>query len=244
MSVRITGGCVVVKNTAIDDDAGGAGIAVLLAAANAATVSRDEALTAVAFGSEAEKLKWIASLRARGIGNDQIAIVDAESKPAGCSWLLVEEKGDGTREAWIEGSPRGVTAGFEIVDRPPYRRLDILSKSDSGLHYTRERRSGVLRVLTEDELRDFSDPRPCEECGEQFGCTHYNCARERLLSEAEIEAEVPEEWRGFARDAGVSREDVGRLRTIVQRHGEYSLLAGTDHDMRTHELLLLLNESW
>jgi hypothetical protein len=124
-------------------------------------------------------------------------------------------------------------------------RFDILSRSDSGLSYVRERRGGVMRVLTESELADFGDPPPCPQCAEQFGCEHLNCAGEALLSEADVETEVPEPWRTFARDAGVSRGDLDRLRTIERagEEGEYRLVGGTPSDMRTLELVLLLNEA-
>jgi hypothetical protein len=129
-----------------------------------------------------------------------------------------------------------------MTDRPHNPRHELLSRSDSGLHYVREKKSGVLRRLTEDELHDFDDPPPCDECGEQFGCEHYNCAREALLSEAEVEAECPEQWRAFAREAGISRNDLVRLSAIELREGEYRLAPDVTTDMRTLELVLLLNE--
>jgi hypothetical protein len=121
-------------------------------------------------------------------------------------------------------------------------RFDMLSSSESGLTYVREKRGGVLRVLTENELADFNDPPPCPECGEQFGCEHFNCAGEPMLSEDDLDAHVPREWMAFARVQGVSAKDVDRLRVIEQHEGEYRV-AGTDADMRTLELVLLLNES-
>ena len=127
-------------------------------------------------------------------------------------------------------------------DRPHNPRLELLSRSDSGLHYVRDRKGGVLRRLTEDELHDFDDPPPCEQCGEQFGCEHFNCAREPLLSEAEIEADVPEQWRAFAREAGISRNDLERLRLIEHRHGQYHVAPNATSDMRLQELVLLLND--
>jgi hypothetical protein len=130
------------------------------------------------------------------------------------------------------------------MTQPPVRRLEILSRSESGLTYVRERKSGIMRTLTEEELRDFDDPKPCEECGEQFGCGHYNCAGERLLEESEIDEAVPAEWRELARGEGLSRNDVARL-GVITRDGE-----GTHHvapdapsDMRTMELALLLDET-
>lgn len=130
-----------------------------------------------------------------------------------------------------------------VLTHPQYERLEMLSTSESGLHYVREKKSGIVRQLTDDELRDFTDPPPCEECGEQFGCEHYNCAREPLLSEREIDAEVPPQLRTFARDNGVSRADLVRLQSIHAVEGEYRLDPGTGSDMRTLELMLLLNDS-
>lgn len=127
--------------------------------------------------------------------------------------------------------------------RPPFKRHEVLSRSESGLTYLLDRTSGVLRQLTDEELRDFNDPAPCEECGEQFGCEHYNCARERMVAEVEIDAQVPQEWRAFAREAGLSRNDLDRLHSIVLEHGEYRLAPGAPADMRTQELVLLLNQA-
>ena len=126
-------------------------------------------------------------------------------------------------------------------ERPHNPRHELLSRSDSGLHYVREKKSGVLRRLTEDELNDFDDPPPCEECGEQFGCEHYNCAREPLLTESEIDANVPADFRAFAREAGLSRNDLTRLLAIEHRDGEFRLAPNTQSDMRMLELVLLLN---
>lgn len=121
-------------------------------------------------------------------------------------------------------------------------RFDLLSRSSSGLSYVRDRKAGVLRVLTESELADFDDPPPCPECSEQFGCEHFNCAGEPLLSDAEVEREVPQEWMGFAKAVGVSRPDLVRLRAIELHEGEYRLAGGATKDMRALELVLLLNE--
>ncbi len=123
------------------------------------------------------------------------------------------------------------------------RRFDVLSKSASGLSYVRERRLGVTRVLTPSEVEDFNDPPPCAECGEQFGCEHFNCAGEALLAEGEIDAEVPREWLSFAKDCGISRGDLLRLRRIECNEGEYRMADHETADMRTLELMLLLNES-
>lgn len=99
-----------------------------------------------------------------------------------------------------------------------------------------------MRVLTESELADFNDPPPCPQCAEQFGCDHFNCAGEPLLSDADVEASAPHEWVGFAKDCGISRQDLVRLQAIEQHEGEYRF-AGPDADMRALELVLLLNEA-
>jgi len=120
-------------------------------------------------------------------------------------------------------------------------RFDHLSRSTSGLHYVRERKGGVMRVLTESELADFDDPPPCPECSEQFGCEHFNCAGEPLLSESEVETTVPGEWMPFAKAFGVSRPDLERLRVIERHEDEYRIATGTTPDVRTLEMVLLLN---
>ena len=123
-------------------------------------------------------------------------------------------------------------------------RFDILSRSESGLNYIRETKSGIVRTLTSEELRDFEDPKPCEQCGEQFGCDHYNCAGERLLDDGEIDAAVPAEWRELARGEGLSSNDVARLRTIERTaEGMHKVAADAPSDMRTMELALLLDET-
>lgn len=129
-------------------------------------------------------------------------------------------------------------------EHPSTPRFDILSTSESGLSYVREKKLGLTRVLTESELADFaSDPKPCAECGEQFGCEHFNVAGEPLLTDAEIEREVPAQWIDFARESGLSRNDLERLRTIELHEGEYRAQPGVEHDVRTLELALLLNEN-
>lgn len=120
-------------------------------------------------------------------------------------------------------------------------RFDFLSVSSSGLHYVRDKSGGVMRVLTESELADFSDPPPCPECAEQFGCEHFNCAGEPLLSEGEIERDVPQQWMDFAKDYGLSRRDLERLAVIEKTEGEFH--AAPSADMRTLELVLLLNDA-
>jgi hypothetical protein len=120
-------------------------------------------------------------------------------------------------------------------------RFDHLSRSTSGLHFVRERKGGVLRALTESELEDFNDPPPCPECSEQFGCEHFNCAGEPILSEGEIEGVVPIEWLGFARRHGVSRGDLDRLRNIEPADEGYRIAPGAESDVRMHEMVLLLN---
>ena len=129
------------------------------------------------------------------------------------------------------------------TERPHNPRLQHLSVSDSGLHYVREKKSGVLRQLTDSELNDFDDPPPCEQCGEQFGCEHFNCAGEPLMSESEIESGVPQDWMAFAKDYGVSRPDLARLQRIECVDGEYRMADHDTADMRTLELMLLLNEA-
>jgi hypothetical protein len=127
-----------------------------------------------------------------------------------------------------------------MTDERPVPRFDFLSRSDSGLNYVRDRKGGVMRVLTESEVEDLStDPKPCPECSEQFGCEHFNCAGEPLMPEGE----VPEAWREFASENGLSLNDLERLRVIEQHEGEWRLVHGAAADMRTLELVLLLNES-
>ena len=123
-------------------------------------------------------------------------------------------------------------------------RFDLLSRSESGLSYIRETRSGIVRTLTEEEIRDLEEPKPCDECGEQFGCAHYNCAGERLLDDAEIDGAVPAEWRELAREEGLSGNDVARLRAIERTaEGKHHVAADAPSDMRTMELALLLDET-
>ena len=121
-------------------------------------------------------------------------------------------------------------------------RFEHLSRSNSGLHYVRERKGGVMRVLTESELADFNDPPPCPECAEQFGCEHFNCAGEPLLDDVHLESLAPPEWIAFAKQAGVSERDLERLRVIERHEDEYRVAAGVNADVRTLELVLLLNE--
>lgn len=123
----------------------------------------------------------------------------------------------------------------------PSRRFEMLSSSASGLTYVREKRGGNVRVLTESELADFNDPPPCPQCAEQFGCEHFNCAGEPILSEEEVEVDAPPQWLAFAKECGISRQDLDRLNSIEQHEGEYRASAGAD--MRAQELALLLNES-
>jgi hypothetical protein len=122
-------------------------------------------------------------------------------------------------------------------------RFDILSSSESGLSYVREKRGGLMRVLTESELQDFNDPPPCPQCAEQFGCEHINCAGEPLLSESELEADVPAEWMPFAKENGVSRGDLERLRVIERGEEGFRVAPGANTDIRILEIVLLLNES-
>lgn len=226
MSVRIDGNCAVAKLSAIEQNYRG-GLEQALAESHATALAADGTIVAVVFENAEHRDGWLMSLAAHGI--------DAAERP---EWLEIE--GD---IAWHRGAPRGAIAESKPYRRAPFQRLELLSKSDSGLHYVRERKSGILRQLTDEELRDFNEPPPCPDCGEQFGCDHLNCARERLLSEKEVENEVPAEWRVFARDNGVSREDLARLQSITSTEGEYHLVPNTTSDMRMLELVLLLNES-
>jgi hypothetical protein len=123
---------------------------------------------------------------------------------------------------------------------PKAKRFDLLSSSESGLSYVREKRGGTMRVLTEAELADFNDPPPCPQCAEQFGCEHFNCAGEEMLSEADVEASAPPQWLAFAKACGISRQDLDRLKLIEEHEGEYRVAPSAD--MRSQELALLLNE--
>lgn len=146
-----------------------------------------------------------------------------------------------TAEEWLARLAAAGIAGDDVSLRTPGERFELLFQSESGLRYVREKRGGVMRVLTESELADFNDPPPCPECAEQFGCDHFNCAGEPLLSDGEIEADVPEEWRAFAKENGVSRHDLDRLRGMQQVDGRYRPAADGSADVRTMELVLLLN---
>ena len=126
-------------------------------------------------------------------------------------------------------------------ERPQTPRFDYLSQSESGLSYVREKKGGVHRVLTESELADFNDPAPCPSCGEQFGCDHFNCAGEPLLSDDETIHAAPEQWQRFARTVGVSTQDLDRLKKLELHEDRYRIIEGSETDMRTQELLLLLN---
>jgi len=221
MTVRLTSTSVVVRELPAD--------AKLVTESHAAAASRDAHLTAFAFDGEADRLLFLAALRDNGV---EYATAD-HPQP----WLSID--GDC---AWFDGSERDAVAELAPIEHPPFQRLEILSRSESGLSYVRERKSGILRMLTEEELSDFNDPPPCTECGEQFGCDHYNCAGEPLLREEEIDADVPAEWRTFAHDSGISRNDLLRLGCIEETEGEYRLQHDAESDMRTMELVLLLNE--
>ena len=120
------------------------------------------------------------------------------------------------------------------------KRFDLLSTSDSGLHFVREKKGGVMRMLTESELEDFNDPPPCPQCAEQFGCEHRNYAGEATLTDAEVDALVPPQWLTLARTHGLSRADVARLQSMKLVEGDYQAAPGAD--LRTLELMVLLNE--
>jgi glycine/D-amino acid oxidase-like deaminating enzyme len=224
MSIRITGSTVVVKKAAIET--GFRGGIVAYEAMAPAPVRKDDELIGVAFDDGSAAESWAQRLAMNGLTD--VAVIDA-THPIPHGWLDVQP-GDGTEDA--------------AASLRPVRRFDVLSRSDSGLHYVRERRGGVMRVLTTSELADFDDPPPCPRCAEQFGCEHFNCAGEPLFTEAEIVAEVPKEWTAFARDYGLSRADLERLLTIkpAGEEGEFHTTSA-DPDMRTLELVLLLNDA-
>lgn len=237
MSVRVRSGSVVVRSAALD------GHPDLVSRSRAVASSSDGTLTAQSFAGEADRRAWLTRLRERGLAASDFLEFDAACEPVGPgTWVATERLPDGDVEGWIRGGGRGQLAPHVPASRAPFERHEILSRSESGLHFVRERKSGVLRQLTESELLDFSDPQPCAECGEQFGCEHFNCAGERLLGDADIAATVPNEWLAFARDSGVSREDLGRLASIECHEGEYRRATDAPSDMRTLELVLLLNE--
>jgi len=127
----------------------------------------------------------------------------------------------------------------------PFQRLRILSSSESGIHYVRDTKNNLLRRLTHAELLDLNDPKPCATCGEQFGCEHFNLAGEPMLSDDELDTQVPLPWQSFARREGVSREDLTRLLTIrrSEDEGAFIFTNNDEHDLRALEILLLLNES-
>ena len=101
----------------------------------------------------------------------------------------------------------------------------------------------MTRVLTPSELEDFTDPPPCNELRRQFGCEHFNCAGEPLLPENESKRGVPRQWHPSRKDYGVSRDDLVRLRRIECSEGEFRMADHDTADMRTLELMLLLNEA-
>jgi len=221
MTVRLTPTSVVVRELPAD--------ARLVRESRASAASRDGHLTAFAFEGEADRLLFLATLRDQG--------VDYATADHPQPWLSMDAD-----RAWLDGSDRDDVAELVAVEYPPFQRLEILSRSESGLSYVRERKSGILRMLTEEELLDFNDPPPCAQCGEQFGCEHFNCAGEPLLHEDEIDADVPAEWRTFARESGISRNDLLRLGCIEETEGEYRVQRDAESDMRTMEIVLLLNE--
>jgi hypothetical protein len=237
MSVRINGIGVVVRRSAIEASYPGG---MDRYRADVANLSADDDLAAVTFSTRPEADAWVERLTERGVGAGEVAIVDgAAGRAVPVSWIEVDRVENGSDAVVrLRGHDRS-----EPAEPAPSSRFEILSRSDSGLSYVRERRGGRTRVLTESELEDFNDPPPCPKCAEQFGCDHFNCAGESLLSETEIEAEVPPEWMAFARDCGVSRQDLERLRSIERSEGEYRLVPEATSDVRMLELVLLLNEA-
>lgn len=173
---------------------------------------------------------------------------DATATPTSDGELLIATFEDALRAShWVERLGAAGVAEDEVTlreaDHQHSSRFDVLSTSSSGLHYVRERRGGLMRVLTESEIADFDDPVPCPECSEQFGCEHFNCAGEPLMNEAETAASVPPEWLEFAKDYGISREDLERLQRVEFVEGEWRVQRGVKSDVRTLELALLLNDS-
>ena len=236
MSVQISGTGVVVRRPAIESGYPG-GMARYQT--DAANLSSDDDVTARSFPGRPEAERWIDHLSGNGIAAGDVAIVAAaDGSATPCPWLEVRSIEEGVLEACLRSADHG-----EPLERASLPRFEILSRSDSGLHYVRERRGGQVRVLTESELEDFNDPRPCPHCAEQFGCDHFNCAGEPLLNDNEIESEVPPEWTAFARDCGISRHDLERLRSIERQEGEYRVIAEASSDVRMIELVLLLNEA-
>jgi hypothetical protein len=228
MSVRIGGIAVVARIDAIASRYPG-GLTAYEADASWA-VTCDESLVAVSCADSAEARSWIDRAVTSGIAAEQFVVIDALNPQQHAPWLTVQP----------------VDAEIEIslnAAHSPAQRFDELSRSDSGLHYVRERRGGLMRVLTDSELADFNDPPPCPECAEQFGCEHFNVAREPLLSDADVDAEVPQEWSAFAKEYGVSRADIERLQRVERVEGEYRLMNGAQSDMRMLELVLLLNDA-
>jgi hypothetical protein len=243
MSVPVSSRSVVVRKEAIEARIEG-GVVKALADSHATSVFADHDLLALSFNAHAHRNAFLDMLKRRGVEAENIALFDVdEVAGANASWLEIEASAGLRGTAWLRGADRSDAAEPIELPHAPYQRHEILSRSESGLHFVRERKSGILRQLTDAELQDFSDPRPCPECGEQFGCEHFNCAGEPLLADDDITAEVPEQWMAFAREAGVSRADLERLRSIEQHDGEYRLAGETSSDMRMLELVLLLNES-
>ena len=235
MSVSITTGSVVVRVSPVEAKFRG-GVPESLEGAHPSTISSDGQVAALTFTSDSAREWWLLRLATHGLASDVITF-DREERLA-AEWLSIDESG-GQLIASLKGAEATPLA---TTERRPFQRHEILSRSASGLHFVRERKSGILRQLTDEELRDFNDPPPCDQCGEQFGCDHLNCAAERLLSDDEVEKDVPAAWRRFALDNGVSRNDLERLRSLELRDGAYHVAASVTSDMRMLELVLLLNE--
>lgn len=243
MSVPVSSRSVIVRKAAIEAKVEG-GVTQALADSHATSVFADHDLLALSFNAHSHRNAFLDLLKRRGIEAEHIAIFDLDEQAgANAAWLEIDTAPNTRATAWLRGSDRSDVAEVVTPEHAPYQRHEILSHSESGLHFVRERKSGILRQLTDSELQDFSDPPPCPECGEQFGCDHFNCAGEPLLGDDEIAAEVPQQWGSFAREAGVSRADLDRLRSIELAEGEYRLASESSSDMRMLELVLLLNES-
>lgn len=173
---------------------------------------------------------------------------DATATPTSDGELLIATFEDVLHAShWVERLGAAGVAEDEVIlreaDHTHSSRFDVLSTSSSGLHYVRERRGGLMRVLTESEIADFDDPPPCPVCSEQFGCEHFNCAGEPMMSDGEVATDVPHEWLAFAKDYGISRGDLARFDRIECVEGEWRVKPGSASDVRTLELALLLNDA-
>jgi hypothetical protein len=234
MSVQISTGSVVVRLSPLEAKFRG-GVPESLEGTHPASVASDGHVAVLSFANDSDRALWVSRMSEHGLDSDVVTVDRAEELAT--EWLRIENSG----EQVIVSLKGAEAAPLATTEHRPFQRHEILSRSASGLHFVRERKSGILRQLTEEELLDFNDPPPCDQCGEQFGCDHLNCAGERLMSDAEVEQDVPAEWKRFALDKGVSHRDLERLRALQLRDGAYHVAPDATSDMRLLELLLLLN---